>query len=135
MSALHKLWLSSSILLFIVTGAALPQERRNSIETNTLQIIGSLNRDSYDYQTAQITIAHWYCKKGKYQEATKQTTTLELNERISLLSYIAKTASEKKDQPAATKVLTVAWSVLAETDDDIASVWTQQLAKIVANEF
>jgi hypothetical protein len=133
MSALHKLWLSSSILLFIFAGPCLSQERRNSIEDNALRIIGRLERDSYDYENARIAIARWYCQKGKYEEAAKQTTTLGLNERISLLSYIAKTASEKKDQPAATKLLNVAWSVVVETDDDIDSIWTEQLAEIAAN--
>jgi hypothetical protein len=132
MKAFNKNWLPSLVVLFIISGSCLSQDKRNSIEESALRILAGLDRQSNDYQNARTAIVRWYCEKGKYQEAAEQTATLELNDRLSLLSYIAQTASGRNDQASAAKVLTFAWSALTETDDDIETIWTVQLAEVAA---
>ena len=132
MKALNKNWLLSLVVLFIISGSCLSQDKRNSIEESALRILAGLDRESYDYQNARTAIVRWYCEKGKYQEAAEQAATLELNDRLSLLSYIAQTASDRNDPTSAAKVLTFAWSALTETDDDVDTIWTEQLAELAA---
>lgn len=120
------------VLLFINVGPCFSQDSSNGVEESALRLVAGLSRDSHYNENARTAIIRWYCEKGKYEEAAEQTATLELNERISLLSYIARTAGEKKDELAATKVLTTAWTALTETDENVDNVWTQELAEVAA---
>lgn len=132
MSAIHKPWLHSLVLIFIIAGPCFSQDRRNSIEESAFRLLAGLDRESYDNQNARTAIARWYCEKGKYQEAAEQTATLDLDDRLSLLLYIAETAIDRKDQPSATKVLNMAWSALAKTNNDVETIWIAELAEVAA---
>jgi tetratricopeptide (TPR) repeat protein len=133
MFAFNRFWVPVLVLLFVSAGACLSQDTINSFDHSAVRLLAGLNRESHSNLNARTAIVRWYCEKGKYQEAAKQTTTLELNDRISLLAFIALTAGERKDRPAATKILASAWSALAaDKDGDVDTVYTEQLAQVAA---
>ena len=133
MISTNRHWVPSLVLLFVFAVPCLSQDTSNNSDDTALRLLVGLDRESHKYVNARTAIVRWYCENGKYQEAADQTATLDLNDRILLLSYIAKTASDRKDQVSATKVLNTAWSVVAaEKDDDVDGIYTEYLAEVAA---
>ena len=133
MRAFNKFWLPSLVLLIVIAVPCSSQDTSNNLEGTALRLLVGLDRDSHKYGNARTSIVRWYCENGKYQEAADQTATLDLNDRIGMLSYVARTAIDRKDQVSATKVLNTAWSVVAaEKDDDVDGIFTEYFAEVAA---
>lgn len=109
------------------------QDGATRLSSSAQKMIDRLDREGLALAEARATIARWYCRNRKYDEASAQATALRPRERVQLLAVIAQLAVNANDNEAADRMMSEALSLLEKHDEDEASFGDVMFSEIALN--